>query len=90
MKKTDLVEVVQKMGHSKNIATDIVNAVFDSIVDSLVSGDKVAIAKIGTFAVKQREARKGRNPKTGVEMTIPARKAVSFKPASTLKEALNA
>jgi len=57
MKKTDLVEVVSKMGQSKAVANDIVNAVFDAISDELAKGEKVTISGLGVFSVKQRNAR---------------------------------
>jgi len=88
MKKDNLVEVVAKMGHSKAVATDIVNAIFDTIVEWLEKWEKISISKLGIFDVKDRAARTWVNPKTGEKIQIPARKAVTFKVAKSLKETL--
>ncbi|MCX7049534.1 MAG: HU family DNA-binding protein [Candidatus Sumerlaeota bacterium] len=65
-----------------------VDAVFDIIQQELAKGEKVAISKFGTFAVRSRAARMGRNPRTGEQVQVPASKKISFKAAATLKEAL--
>jgi DNA-binding protein HU-beta len=67
----------------------IIAAVFGGIVVAMASGDEVKIAGFGTFSVAKRPARVGRNPRTGEEITIPARQAVTFKPFGALKDALN-
>lgn len=70
-------------------ANSLVNSVFDSITESLKDGDKVTISGFGNFEVKTRQARTGRNPKTGEEIVIPATSAPTFKPAKALKDAVN-
>ncbi|MFP9216771.1 HU-related DNA-binding protein HupN, partial [Enterococcus faecalis] len=67
-----------------------VEKVFDTISEALKSGEKVSIPGFGTFEVRERAARKGRNPQTGEEIDIPATKAPAFKPAKALKDAVKA
>ena len=66
----------------------IVDTVFDTIADDLAGGHAVQLAGFGTFAVKERAERPGRNPQTGAAITVPASKTVGFKPAKRLKERL--
>lgn len=90
MNKNDLVaQVAEAAGLSKNDATKAVDAVFDSIADSLTKGDEVRLVGFGTFAVAERSATEGRNPRTGEKIAIPASKQPKFKPGKTLKDALN-
>ncbi len=89
MKKADLVSAVaEKSGVQKKDADKVVTAVFDSISEALQSGDKVQLVGFGTFEVKQRSERKGRNPQTKEEIIIPASKAPSFKAGKALKDAV--
>lgn len=91
MNKAELVEAVQKaLGEeaTKRSAEDALSAVLDSISGALKAGQKVQIIGFGTFDVKNRAARMGRNPKTGEAMQIAASKSVGFKASSTLKGAL--
>ena len=89
MKKADLVSAVaEKSGVQKKDADKVVTAVFDSISEELQSGDKVQLVGFGTFEVKQRSERKGRNPQTKEEIIIPASKAPSFKAGKALKDAV--
>ena len=89
MNKGELVEKVAKnCGLSKSSADDAVNTVMGAIADALASGDKVTLVGFGTFAVAERAAREGRNPKTGEKMNIPASKGVKFKAGSKLTEGL--
>jgi len=67
----------------------IVDKIFDSIKDGLVSGDKIEIRGFGSFKVKEHGARKGRNPKTGEAIDIPAKKTPFFKVGKELKERVN-
>jgi DNA-binding protein HU-beta len=88
MNKAELIEAVQKaLGNdaSKRQAEDSVNAVLDAIAEGVKKHNKVQIIGFGTFEVKKRAARKGRNPKTGEEMKIAASKTVGFKASSSLK-----
>ncbi|NYZ12242.1 HU family DNA-binding protein [Azospirillum sp. RWY-5-1] len=90
MNKNDLVALVaDAAGLSKTDATKAVDAVFDGISDSLKKGDEVRLVGFGTFAVAERAASEGRNPRTGEKITIPASKQPKFKPGKNLKDALN-
>jgi DNA-binding protein HU-beta len=88
MNKAELIEAVQKSLGSeatKRSAEDAVSAVLDSIAKGVKKDKKVQIIGFGTFEVKKRAARMGRNPKTGESMKISASKSVGFKPSSNLK-----
>ena len=90
MKKVELVEAVaEKAGLTKTDATKAIDATFAAITSALKKGDKVPLVGFGTFAVTKRAARDGRNPRTGEVVKIPARKAVTFKAGSALKDAVN-
>ena len=90
MNKLQLTEAVAvKAGISKKAAAEAVSAVLDVVADALVAGDDVKIAGFGSFEVKDRAAREGRNPKTGETVQIPASKYVSFSAGSTLKDKVN-
>ncbi len=87
--KRELIEVVAKKANLKNkAARDSVQAVINSIRDALKRGEKVVITGFGTFSVRNRVERVGRNPKTGEKITIAARKAPGFTPGKTLKKAV--
>ena len=89
MKKTDLVaHLAAETSMSKAAAAGAVDAVFAGIGDALARGESVAIAGFGSFSVKSRGARQGRNPRTGVAITIAAPKAPSFKAGKTLRDAV--
>ncbi len=91
MNKADLITVVsEQTGLPRQTAEVAVNTIFSSLTDTLVKGDDVAVAGFGTFAVKDRAARKGRNPRTGEEIDIAASKTPGFKAAKALKDAVNA
>ena len=90
MNKTELVaNVAEKAGLTKKDAEKAVNALFSSIEEALVKKDKVQMIGFGTFEVKARAARTGRNPQTGDEIKIPASKNSVFKAGKALKEAVN-
>ena len=90
MKKVELVEAVaEQTGLTKADATRAIDATFASITEALAKGDKVPLVGFGTFAVSKREAREGRNPRTGETVQIAARNAVSFNAGSALKDAVN-
>ncbi|WP_029008449.1 HU family DNA-binding protein [Azospirillum halopraeferens] len=90
MNKNDLVaQVADVAGLSKTDATKAIDAVFDSIADAMKKGDEVRLVGFGTFAVAERAASEGRNPRTGEKITIPASKQPKFKPGKNLKDALN-
>ncbi|WP_417291708.1 HU family DNA-binding protein [Cohnella cellulosilytica] len=89
MNKTELIAKVAELADlSKKDATQAVDAVFDVISEALQSGDKVQLVGFGNFEVRERSARKGRNPQTGVEIEIPAGKIPAFKPGKALKEGI--
>jgi DNA-binding protein HU-beta len=88
--KTELVAgVAEKAGLTKKDAEKAVNALFDSVQQELVEGGKVQMIGFGTFEVKERAARKGRNPRTGEDIEIPASKNPVFKAGKALKDAVN-
>ncbi|MDR1736188.1 MAG: HU family DNA-binding protein [Oscillospiraceae bacterium] len=90
MNKAELISAVaDKTGLSKKSSEGAVNAVVDVIGDALKGGDKVQLVGFGSFEVKKREARVGRNPKTKEEINIPASKAPVFKPGKALKDSVN-
>ncbi len=90
MNKTELVaSVAEKTGLTKKDAEKAVNALFDSVQEALTAGDKVQMIGFGTFEVKERAARKGRNPRTGQDIEIPASKNPVFKAGKALKDAVN-
>ena len=90
MNKTQLIDVVAlKTGLKKAQAEAAVNAVNEAIAEALAAGDKVQIVGFGTYSVKTRAAREGRNPKTGEAMTIAASKTPAFAAGKALKDAIN-
>lgn len=90
MNKSELVASVAELSNlTKKDAEKAVNAVFQSVQNALVANDKVQLIGFGTFEVRSREARKGRNPKTGEEITIPASLNPVFKAGKALKDAVN-
>ena len=90
MNKNDVVEhVANEAGLSKADATRAVDAFTGAISNALKSGDSVALVGFGTFEVRSRSARTGRNPQTGGTLEIPASKAPAFKPGKALKDAVN-
>lgn len=87
MTKKDLVEVVAKKANLTNKASrDSVQSMLNAIRDSLKRGEKVVITGFGTFSIRKRVERTGRNPKTGEKITIAARRAPGFTPGKTLKK----
>ncbi len=89
MNKTELVNAVaEKAGVSKKDADKAVAAVLESITDALAQGDKVQIVGFGTFEVRARAEKQGRNPKTGEAMIVPASNLPAFKAGKALKEAV--
>ena len=89
MNKTELVyAVAEKADFSKKDADKAVAAVLDSITDALAQGDKVQIVGFGTFEVRARAEKQGRNPKTGEAMIVPASNLPAFKAGKALKEAV--
>jgi len=90
MNKTQLVDAIAKEANlKKKDAEAAANAFIAAIEDSLKKGDKVQLVGFGTFEVKTRAARQGRNPATGAAMTIPESRHISFAAGKTLKDSLN-
>jgi DNA-binding protein HU-beta len=89
MNKSDLVDAVAvDTGLTKADAAKAVDAVFDAVTGALQKGDEVRLVGFGTFAVSERAARTGKNPRTGEEITIAASKQPKFKPGKALKDSL--
>ena len=89
MNKQGLIELVhEKLGGTKVQAEEVVNGVFDAIVNTLRKGEEVSIAGLGIFSVKDRAARMARNPKTGETVKVAATKVPKFRAAKALKEAV--
>jgi len=90
MTKADIVEkVYEKIGFSKKEASELVEMVFKELKDVLYRGDKVKISGFGNFIVREKKSRIGRNPQTGDQITISARRVLTFRPSQVLKAMLN-
>jgi integration host factor subunit beta len=90
MTKAELVEEVARSADlTKKHAEIVVNTVFDSIVQSLKDGEKIELRGFGSFRIRHRGARIGRNPKTGEQVEVPPKRIPYFKPGKDLKEMLN-
>lgn len=90
MTKADIIEqIYQKVGFSKKESAEIVEIVFDTMKDTLARGEKIKISGFGNFVVRQKRPRIGRNPQTGEEIEISARKVMTFRPSQVLKSTLN-
>jgi DNA-binding protein HU-beta len=88
--KNDLVDAVaERTGLAKSDAARAVEAVLGTVTETLQKGDQVALSGFGTFVVKARAARTGRNPRTGEAIAIPASRVPAFKAGKALKDALN-
>ena len=89
MNKTELVSAVAATAAiTKKDAEKFINVFFTTVEDVLKAGDKIQLIGFGTFEVRARQARKGRNPQTGAEIQIPAAKVPAFKPGKALKDAV--
>ena len=90
MTKADLIDEVSKLSNlTKKETETIVNTIFDNITDALAKGDKVELRGFGSFRIRQRDSRMGRNPKTGEKVDVPAKRIPYFKPGKELRELLN-
>jgi integration host factor subunit beta len=90
MTKADLIEEVSRLVElTRKDSEVVVETIFDSIVKSLRSGDKIEIRGFGSFRTRQRKSRVGRNPKTGDRVDVPAKKIPFFKPSKELKNLVN-
>ncbi len=89
MTKAELVDKIAKDTEITKAKADLaISALLNGVTDALKTGDKVTFVGFGSFAVSERKARVGRNPQTGAEIKIPARKAVGFSASKALKEAV--
>ena len=87
MNKGQLIAAIaDQSGLTKAASEQALNAMIGAIADSLKKGDRVGLVGFGSFSVSERAARTGRNPQTGKEIKIPAKKVVKFKPGKTLRE----
>ncbi len=85
--RMDLCEAVfREVGLSRNESSELVEAVLDHMADSLVQGEQVKISSFGTFSVRSKSERVGRNPKTGIEAAIPPRRVLTFRPSNLMKD----
>lgn len=90
MNKTELIAAAaESAGLTKKDTEKVLNAAFDAITAALVHGDKVQVSGFGIFEVKERQARVGRNPRTGDSMDIAASRVPSFKAGKALKDSVN-
>jgi integration host factor subunit alpha len=90
MTKADIVETIYgKVGFSRKESAEIVDLVFDLMKETLENGEKIKISGFGNFIVREKRSRKGRNPQTGEEIQISARRVLTFKPSQVLRKALN-
>ena len=91
MTKAEIIDAVYERvgGFSKKEASDIVEAVFDAMKEELTKGDKIKISGFGSFLVREKNQRVGRNPQTGAPIPISARRVLKFKPSQVLRAVLN-
>lgn len=89
--RADVAETIyEEIGLSRKDSNDILDMVLDEIVNDLASGNDVKLSSFGTFSLRSKKARSGRNPKTGVAAEISPRKVISFKPSQTIRKIINA
>lgn len=90
MTKAEIIEkIYEKVGFSKKESAEIVELVFDTMKETLEKGEKIKISGFGNFVVRQKRPRIGRNPQTGEEIEISARRVLTFRPSQVLKNVLN-
>ena len=89
--RADVAEkIYEEIGLSRKDSNDILDMILDEIVQELSSGKDVKLSSFGTFSLRDKRARSGRNPKTGVEAVITSRRVISFKPSQTMRKVINA
>ncbi len=90
MNRKELIDALaNKTGSTKTVAEQNIAALIEVVGETLAKGESIALVGFGTFEVRERAARTGRNPKTGAELKIAASKVPAFKPGATLKSAVN-
>jgi integration host factor subunit alpha len=88
--KAELVNIIcEKTGVTRNDSADFMEQVFAIMKETLEKGETIKISGFGNFVVREKKPRKGRNPKTGLELTIAARRVLTFKPSHVLRKAVN-
>lgn len=89
--RADVAETIyEEIGLSRKDSNDILDMVLDEIVQELSKGNDVKLSSFGTFSLRDKKARSGRNPKTGVDAIISSRRVISFKPSQTMRKIINA
>lgn len=89
--RADVAETIyEEIGLSRKDSTDILDMILDEIVQELSSGKDVKLSSFGTFSLRDKKARAGRNPKTGIDAVISSRRVISFKPSQTMRKIVNA
>lgn len=89
MTKADIADAIfEKVGLSKKEAQDIIEIIFDTLKQTFKEGESVKVSGFGTFHVRKKSARRGRNPKTGQDLEISARKVITFRTSNKLKLAI--
>jgi len=90
MTKAELVEEVTQLGDlTRRDGEVIVDTIFDAVIGALRAGDKIEIRGFGSFRIRQRKPRVGRNPKTGAKVDVPAKRVPYFKPSKELRDLVN-
>ena len=90
MTKAELVEIIcEKTAFTRQESAEFMEQVFEIIKETLEKGEKIKIAGFGNFVVREKRPRRGRNPKTGEEMTIAERRVLTFRPSQALRKVLN-
>lgn len=89
--RADVAEAVyEEIGLSRKDSNDILDMIIDEVILELSNGEDVKLSSFGTFSLRDKKARSGRNPKTGVEALISSRRVISFKPSQTMRKKINA
>ena len=89
--RADVAETIyEEIGLSRKDSNDILDMILDEIVKELSNGKDVKLSSFGTFSLRDKKERSGRNPKTGVEAVISSRRVISFKPSQTMRKVINA
>lgn len=89
--RADVAEAIyEEIGLSRKDSNDILDMILDEMTNELVKGNDVKLSSFGTFVLRNKKARAGRNPKTGVEAVISPRRVISFKPSQTMRKIINA
>ncbi|MBQ7285988.1 MAG: integration host factor subunit alpha [Alphaproteobacteria bacterium] len=89
--RADVAETIyQEIGLSRKDSNEILDMILDEIVKDLSNGNDVKLSSFGTFSLRHKKERSGRNPKTGVEAVINSRRVISFKPSQTMRKIINA